>query len=281
MSYDSDEEYDIDYEYQRRLEAQIREERRLEEAGLGRYEENHLGRWVFVPITEEMRAAEAAAAEARRAAQRQAVARNQGVALEIHEAFEKMNLNMKKYMEILDRTITNKNLNSYERDFFNYIKKQFDNKIDELDLFEREQKKLDLESILNHLEDSEMLSNLDKIVIGKTVDYVFIQSEQFIELYITTFLEDCAHAYSGENGLSCPKGIRERFLLSLGSTLKIICSSSEEDDGRKRKRSEIETCPPDQKALLNVFGIDINDLLKQWNEDWDQNPSKKKKKGKD
>ena len=178
----------------------------------------------------------------------------QGVAFEIHNAFDK--INMDRYMEIINTVIDDTNVEEYKRDIIGYVKWWFTEKIEELPFVNKEIKLQELESVLTKLG----LSNLIRdervqIQIGKTVDYVLLQSPAFIELYISGWLEDCAHAYEGASGLSCVKGIVERFITVNGTTLHEMCREPE------------TACSQDQLNLLKLF-IDIDLLVQQWNEEW-------------
>ena len=92
-----------------------------------------------------------------------------------------------------------------------------------------------------------------KVLIGESIDFVWKQSNSFIHLYINTFIQDCFHAYEGSEGMSCVKGILERFFLLVGDTAYIML---QED--------------PENKTYANLakfFGkqsIDINDFTQEW-----------------
>ena len=176
----------------------------------------------------------------------------QGVAFEVHNAFDK--INMDRYMEIINTVIDDTNVADYKRDIIGYVKRKFTEKIEELEFTNKATKLQELENVLTKLGLSDLIRvEHIQIQIGKTVDYVLLQSPAFIELYIDGFIEECAHAYAGQAGLSCVKGIVERFIMFIGSTLREICRDAD--------------CSQDKLDLLNLF-IDINVLLKAWTEEW-------------
>jgi hypothetical protein len=178
-----------------------------------------------------------------------------GVAMEIHNAFDK--IDMGKYMAIINIVISDANIAQYKRDIIGYIKRKFTEKINELPFTDKLIKLQELETILIKLSASDLIhSERKRLQIGKTVDYVLLQSPVFIEFYITAFIQDCAHAYTGTYGLSCTKGIVERFIILIGQTLETTCRET--------------TCTRDQLDLLKLFiNIDINDLLSAWSKRWE------------
>jgi uncharacterized protein YjbI with pentapeptide repeats len=54
-----------------------------------------------------------------------------------------------------------------------------------------------------------------------TLVYVFNQNDEFIELYITDVIMESATTY-GEGGLSCDRGINERFIIKLRNTMYMM-----------------------------------------------------------
>ena len=212
----------------------------------------------------------------------------QGVAFEVHNAFDKLNMNMDKYMDILNSVINDDHILYYKRNIIDYVRQQFTEKINELSFLNKEVKIQELNTVLTKLGLSDMINDEQvQLKIGKTVDYVLKQSPAFIELYISGFIEECAHAYEGEGsaGVSCVKGIVERFVLFIGSTLQELCNSDEnenendrantgEREGKRRKierEEKIAQCTPDQLALLKLFTkINIDTLIQQWNQKWSE-----------
>jgi len=48
-----------------------------------------------------------------------------------------------------------------------------------------------------------------------TLNYVLKQPNAFKQLYLQTFIQDCIHAYEGEDGMTCANGALERIVFSL------------------------------------------------------------------
>jgi hypothetical protein len=47
------------------------------------------------------------------------------------------------------------------------------------------------------------------------LEYVKIQLDDFKQMYIETFVQDCVHAYGGPDGMTCAAGALERIIFSL------------------------------------------------------------------
>jgi hypothetical protein len=181
-----------------------------------------------------------------------------GIAYEVHNAYDE--IDMHEYLTIIGKTITDKNNHLYTKEITNYVFQNFEKKIKEL-FPENEQKQLiiQLKAILNKSRAYINHQNDDiKIQIGKTVDYVLQQEDEFIKSYLELFIETCYNAYPDSKpgeGISCPKGIRERIFMILGQVLFLI---------QNPKRDEL---------LNKVFGDNILDpleLLKEWNNTWNE-----------
>ena len=98
-----------------------------------------------------------------------------------------------------------------------------------------------------------------KISLGKTIDFVMIQSTKFIGYYIETLVEDCttAHGY-GWGGMSCGAGIYERFTSTVGYAANAICP-------------DIALCNNETyKELIKVLlhKININEVYQDWYNEW-------------
>ena len=61
-----------------------------------------------------------------------------------------------------------------------------------------------------------------KRLIYECVRFTFSQGSDFKEIYFKIFMDESCNAY-GENGMSCSEGIIERFVLSIGSTVQVLC----------------------------------------------------------
>ena len=227
----------------------------------------------------------------------------QGVAYEIHNVFNKIDID--KYHEIIKKSATSlrRGLSRGNWDLA-VIKRAFETIIDmDFPKNETEQAlaKTKLNSIINRLKNSDELKqdNVMKLV-SDTTQFVFEQkSQEFKVFYVTAFIQDCYHAYSHpttglpfetEQGMSCVKGIVERFVWIIGDTVQFICSDDLRPDevgstpsspnvpcptGRLTSRtsgfgSNPNKCNPLYKELLDVFGknkLDINELTQQWDEE--------------
>jgi hypothetical protein len=171
-----------------------------------------------------------------------------GVAYEIHNAAD--NINMDKYYELLQIDVPDEHYTDID-DMPEYIKGQFMNIIRE--------KMPEKEEILNAiLTKANNLINENKVFVGRTVDYVMKQPDEFKELYIASFIIDCSQAYEGEHQMSCNKGILERINISLIPPLTAISSDCDETD---------EDCIK-YKTLLRLLtqSINIQDITKEWSE---------------
>jgi hypothetical protein len=61
-------------------------------------------------------------------------------------------------------------------------------------------------------------------LIGKSVNFALTQDDNFKKQYIISFLDETCKAYTGSgDNTSCVKGIKERFVLSVGNTVEIVC----------------------------------------------------------
>ena len=167
----------------------------------------------------------------------------QGIAYEIHNASDKINMN--KYYELLQIDSPREHYESI--DLIAYIKGQFAPFLGE--------KADTLDAVLNK---AAGLIERSKLLIGRTIDYVMKQSDAFKELYISTFILDCSEAYDGPgDGMSCAKGIVERIKLSLIPPLISATSSKCEEAS--------EVCI-NHKKLLKLLTQDINmpEIIQEW-----------------
>lgn len=183
----------------------------------------------------------------------------QGVAFEIHNVFQ--NIDMDKYREIV-KTVAKESgprgrhdIASIKRVFEAIIVRNFP-------MNNRALAKTKLDAILQRLQNSGKL-NQDAVMklVSDTIEFVLDQPTEFRVFYVTSFIQDCYHAYSQpsgqpyqtEQGMSCVKGIVERFVWIVGDAAQAMCT---------------ETCTPLYQQLLNVFGkskLDLNELTQQWN----------------
>jgi uncharacterized protein YjbI with pentapeptide repeats len=169
-----------------------------------------------------------------------------GVAYEIHNAFDKINID--KYYKIIDQddNKTYDNVVEYVQDLFTKFINQHFTEEDKTNSIEG------LNQILEKLSLSES-RNIHNKLIGKSVDFVMKQPKEFIDFYIRAFIQDCYHAYSGEDGLSCVKGIIERFVFITGDTAFAMCP----DDCANKTYTDL-------KKLFGKNKADKNELTQQW-----------------
>jgi hypothetical protein len=82
-----------------------------------------------------------------------------------------------------------------------------------------------------------------------------------INLYIETYVKDCTEAYEGRHGMSCDKGIIERYILNFKQSVQVLCCNG---DGCEN---------PKFSTLCSMFtfmdinnNILLNDLIRGWTE---------------
>jgi hypothetical protein len=170
-----------------------------------------------------------------------------GLAFEIHDAADKINKD--KYYELLQIDLPKEHYASI--DMVEYIKGQFRHIIRE----KMPEKEATLDAILDKAKD---LINANKVFVGRTVDFVMKQSDDFKELYLSSFILDCAEAYDGgHDTMSCAKGIFERINMSLIPPLTAIsfqCDETPHEDCVKYKNL----------FRLLTQTINMQDIIKEW-----------------
>jgi surface protein len=153
------------------------------------------------------------------------------IATEIHEAFNKhFQKNSKKYFEIIESCPSVKEDNHYliQPNLIEHVKNKIYNYIDEKYVQqEREPLKDQLKVIFDRVENTTYMTEAEnRILIGKTVDFILYQPDDFIKFYLAAFVNDCYYAYSQGEGLermSCTKGILERFYFLIGDSAFAVC----------------------------------------------------------
>ena len=193
----------------------------------------------------------------------------QGVAYEIHNAFNQhYALNKDKYFEIIglpnhpDSIYTSINVIEYinpkllELIQRVYPTEEITNKTEEMN------------QILNTINIAKELSEDPdtKLLLGKTVDFLVTQSNEFVRFYLDALKYDCLNAYpTGTNRSSCVKGMIERFYLTIGDTAYALCPDP-------------DTCNnPKYNELVSLFNkrIDKNELTQEWNKTFLEDPVKR------
>ena len=193
----------------------------------------------------------------------------QGVAYEIHNAFNQhYALNKDKYFEIIglpnhpDSIYTSTNI-------VVYITPKLIELIRNVYPAEEITKKIEeMNQILHTIYlAQELTANPEmKLLLGKTVDFLVTQSNEFIHFYLEALKYDCLNAYStGTNRSSCVKGMIERFYLTMGDTAYALCPDP-------------DTCTnPKYNELVSLFNkrVDKNELTQEWNRTFLEDPVKR------
>jgi hypothetical protein len=196
-----------------------------------------------------------------------------GVAFEIHNAFSKINLrNLVDFvrannLELIDLDYSSPDafLNNINSIFTIYINTHFseaspDKKrslIDHLGKVLSKIRGIDFDYEMNSID---MLRwEFLKLIIS----FVMKQEVNFVENYLDTFIEDSYRAYSSAAGdpeanISCPKGIIERFVLSLHSASVLLCPEN------------FSTCPSPYKELIRLLcsAVEVHINWGELQQDW-------------
>ena len=99
---------------------------------------------------------------------------------------------------------------------------------------------------LNYGEFSELLL----VSIFYVLEYVNLQPNEFKEIYANTFIQDCVHAYDGEDGMTCAAGAVERIVMSLLPA----CTTDENN--------------ANYKTLIDIIAANPNKLIPEYIKDW-------------
>ena len=222
------------------------------------------------------------AAEAARAAVREARAREpanapmpppppapEGVAYEIHNAFDDFKLN--KFMEIIRREIgvnppsagilpLFENPDNILYPIIAYTFKQTG-----LTQQAKEEKIRQLNVIQRTIESYEGFNrNRHKII--EVLKFVMTQPREFIDAYIQTLLTDCLKAYSTGRTQSCIKGMYERIFFSVRDAVATLCLDQMQGTGAA------PLCKPSYIELFECFyevwpkeGLGgLNEMMQEW-----------------
>jgi uncharacterized protein YjbI with pentapeptide repeats len=140
-----------------------------------------------------------------------------GAAYEVHEAFARFEPKKNDFLAIINQP------NKIVPDIYRYIQELFTTNIRQL-FPDHNEKINEFNAALNKISGRSMHENYKDLIV-KSIDYAFSQDEHFKEEYIKTFLDESCHTYPGPNPLSCVQGIIERFTLSIGSAVEVLCVS--------------------------------------------------------
>ena len=191
-----------------------------------------------------------------------------GVAFEIHNAFNQhYALKKDKYFEIIelpghpDSIYTSINI-------VEYIKPKLLELIQKVYPADAINVKTDeMNQILTTINNARELSEKPemKLLLGKTVDFLVTQSNEFVLFYLEALKYDCLNAYSSGSPISCVKGMIERFYLTMGDTAYALCPDP-------------DTCTnPKYNELVSLFNkrVDKNELTQEWNKTFLEDPIKR------
>lgn len=187
----------------------------------------------------------------------------QGVAFEIHNAFDNFKLN--KFMEIISSVIgTNSNFKNTTTPFQPLIDNINSN------LSYSTQQKTDLtEKIANIFQQIQLYNNYNANIdnITNCIQYILMQPQEVIDTYINTFVTDCLKAYStGARQSSCIKGMYERIFFSFRDTMSTICLDQMQGTGAA------PLCKPEYIEIFECFYESwpregpggLNEMLQEW-----------------
>jgi uncharacterized protein YjbI with pentapeptide repeats len=154
-----------------------------------------------------------------------------GVAYEVHNAFSTFQSKQTDYLAI----IAQPNFEGGVAKFSQLVKDIFKNNIQEVfpnDANKQEQ----FNRIFNKSKDYLMTVNTEvQQLIYKSITFAFSQGNDFKEQYIITFLDETCNAYTGTgDNTSCVKGILERYVLSVGNAVQVLCSDECENETYKK-----------------------------------------------
>lgn len=158
--------------------------------------------------------------EAQRHVQHQPI---QGVAFEVHNQFNALNINgITDYLNNFNNDINhpiNPNAipnNNEPNNLFTPLI-AFINKSELFLPNEKENIKNDLQTrILARVLEYGNIRQLFPL-LRSVINFVSRQENNFIEQYIRVYMQDCLHAYSGNEGASCTKGMVERIITTLNA----------------------------------------------------------------
>ena len=193
----------------------------------------------------------------------------QGMEYEIHNAFNQhYALNKNKYFEIIGLpSQTDSTYYTSLPNIVEYIKPKLIELIRNVYPAEEITKKIEeMNQILHKIYLAQELSEKPdtKLLLGKTVDFLVTQSNEFVHFYLEALKYDCLNA-SGTNRSSCVKGMIERFYLTMGDTAYALCPDS-------------DTCNnPKYNELVSLFNkrVDKNELTQEWNRTFLEDPVKR------
>lgn len=172
--------------------------------------------------------------------------RREGVAYEVHNKAD--NIKLEKLEEFLTKYLKPSSVGDPIEKMKNYINTKFAEG-------EREQYNMKFNAVVLKLPPGDRL-------VKNIFNYVLQQPDDFIEIYLKSYTQDCYHAYQGSsNTMSCVKGIYERTFLNLGDAAFASCSAG----NCKDEYNEI-------RSILENVTLDINELTQKWSNSYLETP---------
>ena len=177
-------------------------------------------------------------------------------ALQVHREASK--INYEKLIDFLKDKLTvtipnNINYAVFINDTIITLINQVDNTVET-----KVQQRNDFESIMRErlIEvDYSLKSGLVRESIFYSLNYVLNQPNTFKKMYLQTFIQDCIHAYEGENGMTCANGALERIVFSL-----VPACTTEEKNKEYETITAIITANP--VVLIPIYILDWYKLHK-------------------
>ncbi len=197
-----------------------------------------------------------------------------GIAYEIHNYFD--SLDRENIESIMNTYIRKHEINKIIADNITIAIDELENKeifepllvfIEHSNKFKPEEKEI-LKTRINKLKDRIIKTGTfekNSELLLNTIKFVSRTDDDFIEQYITIFIEDCFNAYarrigqSEESSLSCSKGISERIISSVGAIIQNLCLIEDEKILAKK-------CPSEFNKLDKLFNRKLNDVIQEWAE---------------
>ena len=194
----------------------------------------------------------------------------EGIAYEIHNAFD--NMNIEQVFAFFDGLIVTpiQNYNPISPYVINKFNNYIDNHFNDRDQAWKNEQKRQLASIYEKFnyaayKDDEKIRK----IMGRSVDFAFNQPEELVDLYVESYIQDNFFAYEYDPRMpdgdrrSCPKGIAERTLISLGEAINIYCDEHPDE------------CNEQYQTLRNLLGLlPMYTYVQQWSEKLDNNKAK-------
>jgi hypothetical protein len=209
---------------------------------------------------------------------------SESIAFEIHNKSKKfMNKKDELIMILLNdlQQFQQIETSKYDKnEIFNYLRNKIGNYIDTSAEFKniRTDLKSKFDKVIAKAESgskyNESITSKDYTIMGLITDFVLAHNLQ--DLFIRSYVEDCAGAYKTGNGLSCVKGIIERFTMTLLSVISVE-SGGVYDELKSYFGIAANTNRPwnqmsnQQKEIIRKrFG----ESVENWKKNYNANPSK-------